>query len=125
MSERTTSIIGANVTTGTACESCGMPYSECTDKILKRGKYSRRKTGTACCEQCKVSNTHDARKSTSTHGPGTYAEPMGTSFFITVDLPQPLAKISELLDALGKAWPDATIDLNHPGGWNVHIRAQE
>lgn len=122
MSEpRTTARLGNKVMTGTNCSSCGMSYTECTDKVLRNGRFARNKYGNPCCARCGNTDTHDARQWVSDAPTDT----SGTHFYITVDLPQPLGKISELLDAVGRAWPDASIDLNHPGGWNVHIKAPE
>lgn len=42
-------------------------------------------------------------------------------FFIEVELPAPIHAISALLRAAGEHWPDAKIDLNHPGGWKIKL----
>jgi hypothetical protein len=58
---RTTAQIGAKVKSGTACESCGTSYADCTDKVLSRGKYEG-KEGKACCTRCSTDSTHAERE---------------------------------------------------------------
>jgi hypothetical protein len=57
---RTTAQIGSKTKSGTACESCGASYADCTDKVLARGKYEG-KEGKACCTRCTSQSTHAER----------------------------------------------------------------
>ena len=55
----------------------------------------------------------------------------GDGIVIVVELPQPLGKISQLLDAIGQLWPGANVNVKPEGpakelgNWCIHIEADQ
>lgn len=52
--ERTTYDFPSGPRSGLRCENCGMAYDRCTANVLSRSK--------ACCAPCRVTDTHDEKR---------------------------------------------------------------
>jgi len=49
------------------------------------------------------------------------AEKLLRQLHIVVHLPQNMDTIVGLLDAVAKYWPEASFDVNSPGGWRIDL----
>lgn len=43
----------------------------------------------------------------------------GDRITVVIKLPAGMAVIAELLDALGRHYPKATVETDHPDGWHI------